>query len=125
MINQKQPQIKNTYKRAVKYEGNINAIQLIQEVFQSDDSIWRGLGSINNSGFTIKEKYAQFDAIKQFDLPLLENKEPQNCQCANILCGKKKPFECPLFKKICTPSNPIGPCMVSSEGACAASYMYD
>lgn len=125
MINQDTPTIKNTYQRAVRYKGNREAIKLIHEVFEPETSLWKGLGVIKNSGIRLKEKYAQFDAEIHFQLPFPENKEPKGCQCANILTGKKKPTQCPFFQKICTPQNPIGPCMVSNEGACAASFMYE
>ena len=98
---------------------------MIHDVFEPETSLWKGLGNIEKSGLKLKDTYSQFDAKIHFQLPLLENKEPKGCQCANILTGKKKPIECPLFQKICTPQNPIGPCMVSSEGACAASFMYE
>ncbi len=125
MINQDTPAIKNTYQRAVRYNGNQKALSLIHDVFEPETSLWKGLGNIEKSGLKLKDTYSQFDAKIHFQLPLPENKEPKGCQCANILTGKKKPIECPLFQKICTPQNPIGPCMVSSEGACAASFMYE
>ena len=125
MINQDQPQILNTYDRLVQKAGNPIAQAQIEDVFEVEDSLWRGLETLPDSGYRLKEKYQKFDAQLHFHLPPLENKEPQNCQCADILCGKKEPSQCPLFKTVCTPQDPVGPCMVSSEGACAAAYTFE
>lgn len=125
MINQDHPAIQNTYGRVVKPQGNPKAKEMIQKVFEPQDSLWRGLGTLPQSGLCIKKEYENWDAWKRFDLPPLTDTEPKGCQCASILCGHKAPRDCPLFKTVCTPQNPIGPCMVSGEGACAASYLYE
>lgn len=125
MINQEDPKILNTYDRLVQKEGNTIAQAQIEDVFEVEDSLWRGLGTLPDSGYRLKEKYQDFDARQHFHLPGLENKEPENCQCAAILCGEKAPSQCPLFQTVCTPQDPVGPCMVSSEGACAAAYTYE
>lgn len=125
MINHDKPEIQNTYGRIVKAQGNQKAQNIIQEVFTSEDSLWRGLGNIPKSGLRMKKEYEDWDAWKQFHLPSLTNQEPQGCSCADILSGQKRPKQCPLFKTVCTPQNPIGPCMISHEGACAASYLYE
>jgi hydrogenase expression/formation protein HypD len=89
------------------------------------DSIWRGLGNIVQSGLKIKEKYAYYDAKIKFPVGKINSREPANCRCGDILKGTKVPFECELFAKACTPENPIGPCMVSSEGTCAAYFKFE
>ncbi|WP_297237169.1 hydrogenase formation protein HypD [uncultured Faecalicoccus sp.] len=125
MIDKKTPKLENTYTRAVKKKGNPAALSLIEEVFESRDSLWRGLGLLKQSGLQIRKEYEAWDAWKHFDLEKMTNKEPAGCRCADILCGTLSPHQCPLFHKSCTPYHPVGPCMVSSEGACAASYYYE
>jgi hydrogenase expression/formation protein HypD len=112
------------YKRGVKADGNPNARAALEEVFEVSDANWRGLGMIPDSGLVFNEKYEYFDALKRFDVPAIESKENQACSCGDILKGLMSPDECPLFREVCTPRNPVGPCMVSSEGACAAYYKY-
>ncbi|MGQ9619253.1 MAG: hydrogenase formation protein HypD [Candidatus Aminicenantia bacterium] len=113
------------YKRVVKEEGNKKALEIISEVFEPEDSEWRGLGVIPESGLKIKENYSDFDAEKVFNLSYsFETKEKQACKCGDVLKGVVTPEECPLFRKICTPENPVGACMVSSEGTCSAWYKY-
>lgn len=125
MLNQNKPAIQNTYERIVKPQGNQTAQAIIQKVFEPKDSLWRGLGNISKSGLQLKKEYETWDAWKRFNLPPLTNTDPKGCQCASILCGQKEPKQCPLFKTVCKPQTPIGPCMVSNEGACAASYLYE
>jgi hydrogenase expression/formation protein HypD len=96
----------------------------LQDVFETVDVNWRGIGTIPQSGLKIRKEFASFDAQVKFNLPLFETKDPQGCACGEILTGLKIPPECPLYKKACTPMEPIGPCMVSSEGTCAAYYRY-
>lgn len=117
--------IENQYKRTVTYEGNIHAQKAMEEVFEVADAVWRGIGSIPDSGLVLNEDFADFDAARKFDIEVTDAREPAGCSCGDILRGVKVPFECRLFGKSCTPEHPIGPCMVSSEGACAAYYRYD
>ncbi|MGC8966422.1 MAG: hydrogenase formation protein HypD [Caldimicrobium sp.] len=113
------------YERAVTYEGNLKAKELIQKVFKVRESFsWRGLGEVPKSGLSIKEEYEELDGEKIFE-SISENKEvSKGCLCGTILQGRAKPPDCKLFGKVCTPSTPIGPCMVSSEGACLAYFKY-
>ncbi len=113
------------YKRSVRPEGNTTALKILDEVFEVCDADWRGIGIIPNSGFKLKEEYSDFDADKIFDVDVPPPKDdPPGCSCGEILRGVKFPYQCKLFGKACTPERPIGPCMVSSEGACAAYYRY-
>ena len=112
------------YKRAVKEEGNRKAQEAMEEVFDVLDSEWRGLGMIRESGLAIKKKYRDIDAKYGLPVKLRRSKSRSECICGDILKGKKIPPACKLFGKACTPENPIGPCMVSSEGSCAAYYKY-
>ncbi len=116
--------IENAYSRNVEREGNSLARSAIDEVFEVCDAKWRGLGQIKGSGFALKEEFSKFDAEKKFN-PIPEaTKEHKGCACAEVLRGKISPNQCPLFRKVCTPQNPVGPCMVSNEGSCAAYYKY-
>ncbi|MBF0298556.1 MAG: hydrogenase formation protein HypD [Oligoflexia bacterium] len=116
--------IKNNYSNVVSEDGNQKAFKTIFDVFEIDDSEWRGIGIIPGSGLKIKGEFANFDAIKRFDYKKITIDEAPGCICGNILLGKAKPTECNFFEKHCTPSTPIGPCMVSSEGTCAAYFKY-
>lgn len=119
------PKVEIQYKRAVKYDGNINAWTILKKVFKETDSNWRGIGMIPESGLTFSEEYSEFDATKKFKTDISYSKEPIGCRCGDVLKGKIIPFDCPLFGKKCTPANPAGACMVSSEGTCAAYYKYE
>lgn len=112
------------YTRAVAPDGNPAALQLIDEVFEPCDSVWRGLGPIPRSGLAFREEFAAFDARSRFDLTIPPAREPAGCRCAEVLKGTVRPPECPLFRSTCTPRTPVGACMVSSEGTCAAYYKY-
>jgi len=112
------------YKRAVKEEGNSKAIEILYRVFEKCSSEWRGLGIIENSGLKLKDEFKEFEAENFFEIPEIETKENSGCICGEILKGIKKPSDCTLFKKVCTPFNPVGPCMVSSEGTCSAYYRF-
>jgi len=112
------------YERVVKPEGNKIALDRINEVFKVADSNWRGIGNIPLSGLEIKDKYGKFNARK-FEAEIEETKESRGCRCGEVLRGAITPPECPLFKKVCTPENPQGACMVSTEGTCAAYYKYN
>lgn len=124
LIQDKDYKCENLYKRVVKYEGNKIAKSIINEVFYLGDSNWRGIGNIKDTGLSIKEKYRNFDAKIKFDLHLGKVEIDNKCICGKILKGIKNPEDCELFKIKCTPQNPMGPCMVSSEGTCANFYKY-
>ena len=113
------------YKWVVKEEGNKYALKYIYEIFEAGSSYWRGIGIIENSGLILKNKFKKFDAKNQFKIKDKNIPEPKSCICGEIMQGKKKPFECLLFGKKCTPDKPVGPCMVSSEGTCAAYFKYE
>jgi len=112
------------YKRAVTPEGNLISKKLMKAVFITADSYWRGLGKIAGSGFKLNRGYADFDAEKKFGIKSRPESKNTSCRCGAVLKGAIKPFECKLFGKKCVPDMPVGPCMVSSEGACAAYYNY-
>ncbi|MBW2645142.1 MAG: hydrogenase formation protein HypD [Deltaproteobacteria bacterium] len=116
--------LENEYRRAVTFEGNEKARQIMYQVFEPTDAPWRGIGTIPESGLKIRKEFDSFNAEKKFDLSVPDSKEPKGCACGEILLGLKTPPECPLYKKVCTPSDPVGPCMVSTEGTCAAYYKY-
>ena len=118
-------EIENQYGRVVSRDGNRKAMEAIFEVFEPRDYFeWRGLGSIARSGMKLRSKYERFDAELKFNVPGLRIADPKACQCGEILKGVKKPWECKVFGTACTPETPIGSCMVSSEGACAAYYNF-
>ena len=119
------PKVEIQYTRAVKPEGNIKAQQMLDEVFEPGDDWWRGLGILKNSGLKIRGEYADYDSEKNIAVEVEPLKEPKGCICGDILRGVKKPKECKLFARTCTPSNPVGSCMVSSEGTCQAYYLYN
>jgi hydrogenase expression/formation protein HypD len=112
------------YRRGVNPEGNPRAKELLNDVFKPAATSWRGLGMIPDSGLYFREAYRNFDARLRFDIPPLESVEVTGCRCGDILRGILSPRECPLFKSVCTPLNPLGPCMVSTEGTCSAYYRY-
>lgn len=121
------PKLEIEYARSVSYEGNVHAQKLVERFFEIAPSFtWRGLGEIAHSSLQIKEEFESFDASKIFKEYLPQNpaKEHKQCLCGNILKGKNKPLDCKLFATTCTPQNPLGSCMVSSEGACAAYFKY-
>ncbi len=118
-------EVENQYTRLVEFQGNKVAQNAIAKVFTVREEFeWRGLGYISKSGLKIRENYAQFDAEVQFNLPNRQVADAAACQCGEILKGVLKPWQCKVFGTACTPENPIGTCMVSSEGACAAYYKY-
>ncbi len=118
------PGVEIAYTRGVKPEGNLKALELMYNVFDTIGASWRGIGAIPESGLRLKEKYARFDADLQFEVELPPVKEPAGCCCGEILRGVIRPADCKLFRVACSPENPIGPCMVSPEGSCAAYYQY-
>jgi len=116
--------VENEYSRAVRREGNIAAKEIIRKVFEVTDRKWRGIGLIPKSGLKLRDEFADFDAEKIFDIGDLKVDEPEICIAGEVLQGLKVPTECPAFGKECTPENPLGAPMVSSEGACAAYFHY-
>ena len=123
-IEKQSPGIEIEYKRIVHKEGNPRALEIMADVFEPVDSWWRGLGLLAQSGLGIKQKYEQYDTEKTIPVKVEKSKEIKGCICGEILKGLKKPIDCPLFRKSCTPVNPVGACMVSHEGACQAFYKY-
>lgn len=118
------PSLQNAYQRAVTDEGNPRAKDMMNTVFKPVDTNWRGLGSIPLSGLKIRDAFASFDAENRFSIDVGESVEPKGCECGAILTGQKSPPQCRLYKSRCTPVHPVGPCMVSTEGTCAAYYKY-
>lgn len=116
--------IEIAYSRGVMQEGNPTALAAIDEVFETVSANWRGIGEIQGSGYKIRDEFAAFDAMKRFAPEVEPTVEHAGCRCGDVLRGIITPADCPLFRKACSPENPIGPCMVSSEGACAAYYRY-
>ena len=117
-------EVTNKYPRSVKEEGNAIARNLMKKYFLPADASWRGIGVIPGSGLSFREEYSRFDAVVKYPVTVVRGDEPKGCACGEVLKGKIWPHQCPLFASSCTPIAPIGPCMVSSEGACAAYYRY-
>lgn len=118
------PKVENAYPLAVDPGGNRKALQIMREVFTTTDAPWRGLGIIAGSGLALRPEFDQFDARKKFDIEPPVFSIARGCRCGDVLKGKIKPVNCPLFGGKCTPAAPVGPCMVSTEGSCAAYYKY-
>lgn len=117
--------VENEYSRVVKPEGNLAALKMMDNTFTVRDKFeWRGLGELDDSGLAISEEYAKWDAEKRFDLPGNRVADPKACECGAVLSGHIKPWQCKVFGTACTPDTPIGTCMVSPEGACAAYYNF-
>jgi hydrogenase expression/formation protein HypD len=112
------------YKRGVRPEGNLMALKLMEQVFEPSAARWRGMGEIAGSGLKIRREYQRFDAEANFDIKTAPAIERKGCICGDILRGVKMPADCKLFGRACTPENPVGPCMVSTEGSCSAYYLY-
>ncbi|MBR2789157.1 MAG: hydrogenase formation protein HypD [Eggerthellaceae bacterium] len=123
-LHEGRAEIEIAYARGVSPEGNPVALAAIDEVFETTTATWRGLGDIPGSGYRIREQYAAFDAVRRFAPEVEPTQEPRGCRCGDVLRGIMAPDACPLFRRVCTPENPVGPCMVSSEGSCAAYYRY-
>lgn len=118
-------EVENQYRRVVPWEGNLRALEVMAEVFALRPHFeWRGLGFISHSGLRLSDDYADFDAERRWPVPGVRVADPKACQCGEVLKGVIKPWECKVFGTACTPERPIGTCMVSSEGACAAYYNY-
>ncbi len=117
-------EVRNEYTRVVREDGNIKAQEIIAEVFEPADTAWRGLGVIPGSGLALRKSYAEFDAGLKFPVEPPPVKEHGGCRCGELLRGVILPTDCPLFGRACSPERPVGPCMVSTEGPCAAYYKY-
>jgi hydrogenase expression/formation protein HypD len=124
MIAEKKPSVKNAYPRVVRREGNVAAQKLIDETFEPCDALWRGIGTLPLSGLRLRSHFAHYDAALKYNLTIDADEMPTGCSCGEVLKGLRRPDACPLFGKSCTPDHPVGPCMVSSEGSCAAYFKY-
>ncbi len=124
-LNEGRAEVENEYTRVVTRDGNAKAQALVAEVFELRSVFeWRGLGPVSCSALQLKQPFAEFDAERRFDVPAIQASDIKGCECPGILRGVKKPTDCKLFGSVCTPENPMGSCMVSSEGACAAYWSY-
>ncbi len=123
-IESGKPDVEIAYRRGVRPEGNPRALELMRNVFEASAADWRGIGTIPGSGLKLKKEYATFDAALEFEVEPPPAREAPGCRCGEVLRGVVRPPQCGLFRKVCTPENPIGPCMVSSEGTCAAYYQF-
>lgn len=117
--------IENVYPAAVSRRGNPTAKRLLEEVFVQDDAVWRSLGEIPKSGLRLARRFEQFDAYRRFKLTVGEDDDHPLCRCGEVIQGRAEPKDCSLFGRACTPATPIGPCMVSSEGTCAAWHRFE
>ena len=124
MVKNNKPQIKIEYERSVVAEGNKIAQRIIFDVFEKDDVEWRGLGTIKQSGLKLRKEFKEFDVDNVIKVKLKPSKENPQCICGNVIKGLSQPLDCKLFARKCTPEKPVGPCMVSTEGTCAAYYKY-
>lgn len=118
------PKVEVAYRRGVKPEGNQQAVKLMDSVFEVCDADWRGIGVVPSSGLKLRDSYRRFDAEVEFEIQTEFTRETKGCICGSILRGVSTPLDCKLFRDVCTPERPLGPCMVSSEGACATYYHY-
>lgn len=123
-VNRDCAHVRNLYPRAVRDEGNPTALSLMERLLEEEDAVWRGIGRIPQSGYALRHDYRKLDAANRFALAPLSDKTTVDCQCGDVLKGVILPDQCPLFGQTCTPENPVGPCMVSGEGSCAAYYHY-
>ena len=123
-LAEKSPRLENEYTRAVSQEGNRLAQKILAQCFEPRFDIWRGLGGIEASGLGLREELKEFDAERRFRIKYASSEPPTACCCGEVITGRLSPERCPLFGKACTPEDPVGPCMVSSEGACAAAWKY-
>jgi hydrogenase expression/formation protein HypD len=123
-LAEKSPRLENEYTRAVSQSGNLLAQKIMKQCFEPRFDIWRGLGGIEASGLGLREELKAFDAEQRFQIKYASTEPPTACRCGEVITGRLSPEHCPMFGKACTPEDPIGPCMVSSEGACAAAWKY-
>ena len=124
MIESGTPRVRNAYARSVRPEGNLEAQRRMQQVFEVEEAQWRGLGPVPSSGLGLRKGFESFDALLRFPVELDASPEPKGCRCGEVLRGVVQPPACALFGRVCTPENPVGPCMVSGEGACGAHWLY-
>lgn len=124
MVAEDRAELVNLYPQVVDEYGNAAARQYIDDVFETQTERWRGLATLEASGLRLREGFEAFDAAKRFALPVIEDREPKGCRCGDVITGRCSPADCKLFARGCTPVRPIGPCMVSSEGTCAAWFKY-
>lgn len=124
LLQNHRPQVVNGYARVVREEGNPRALELLERYFEQGPARWRGFGDIPHSGLTLKPAFRPYDAAALVPPMPAQAIQPRGCRCGDVLRGKLTPPQCPLFGQVCTPTTPQGPCMVSSEGACAASYQF-
>lgn len=123
-VEQGRSEVEIQYRRGVRVEGNARAREVMEHVFEPADSEWRGIGVVPGTGLDLRPEYKGFNAARRFDVDIPEPREPAGCSCGRVLRGAASPEECALFGKRCTPSSPVGACMVSSEGACQAHYRW-
>ena len=123
-VKNRSPRVEIQYRRGMDEEGNRKAQEVMARAFQPSDVEWRGIGCIPGTGLAFREELAEFDAARIFDLPRIQSRENPGCRCGEVLRGVIRPRECRLFAEVCAPENPVGPCMVSFEGSCAAAYKY-
>ena len=123
-LHDREPKLENEYTRAVSQKGNILAQRIMNQCFEPRFDLWRGLGGIESSGLGLRDGLEEFDAEKRFRIRYAETETPTACRCGEVITGRLSPERCPLFGSHCTPEDPVGPCMVSSEGACAAAWKY-
>jgi len=124
MLAEKQAGVKNAYTRVARPGGNAAARQLMDEIYEPCDAVWRGIGKLPMSGLRLRPQYGRFDAAEKFGLSIDTAEMPAGCSCGDVLKGRLRPDACPLFGTACDPDHPVGPCMVSSEGSCAAYFKY-
>jgi len=124
MVEAGRPAVANSYSRSVTRQGNRTALEVMDRVFEVGAAEWRGLGRVPASGLAIREEFAAMDAARLFEVEPGPTREHPGCLCGGVLRGTVTPPECPLFGRACTPAHPVGPCMVSGEGACAAYHQY-
>jgi hydrogenase expression/formation protein HypD len=116
--------VQTEYLRGVEYQGNSIALKTMNRVFAAAASEWRGIGMVEHTGLELREEFSRFDASGFIEREIIPLPDPPGCRCGDVLRGRILPHDCPLFGKKCTPENPVGPCMVSSEGSCATYYRY-
>jgi hydrogenase expression/formation protein HypD len=123
-VEHKESRVEIAYRRGVTREGNTHAQELMNKVFEPCPANWRGVGLLPGSGLKLRKLYKHHDAEVHFNIKVIPSIEPKGCLCGEVLRGVKTPLDCTLFRKVCTPESPVGPCMVSSEGSCSAYYLY-
>jgi hydrogenase expression/formation protein HypD len=124
-IEKDKPKVEIAYRRGVSPEGNLWALKIMEQVFDVSSARWRGIGEVPDSGLSLSDKYRQYDANLNFPVKITTPLERQDCLCGKVLRGIRKPTDCNLFRRICNPEQPVGPCMVSYEGVCSTYYQYE